>query len=136
MLNILLIDDEVDTLKPMMEIWTEWAGLQINWKFASTPTKGLNLLSQGGIGLILMDGNLISITGDEVVLKIRKSGDQTRICMFSSEGEQNERGCSVGADFSINKKEFSEEYIQRRANTETPTMEYLATIITIATLGS
>lgn len=131
-MKILYIDDEPD--KPTMCQWSEWAKLPVEWLFAVIPEKGVAMLAQDEIGLILMDGHLITTTGDRVVQEIRAGGNKIPICMFSSDEEMNSLGRRAGAEFSVDKKGFMEEYSDRFLDKCFPEMEKLAVAIQYALL--
>ena len=133
-MKVLYIDDTPSI--PTMHQWSEWAGLRVEWHFAVTPEEGLAKLAQDDIGLVLMDGHLITTTGDKVVEEIRARGNKTPICMFSADEAMNIRGKSAGAEFSVDKKQFAEEYMDRFADKRFPEMEKLAIAIQYALLMS
>lgn len=134
-MKVLYIDDTPSI--PTMHQWSEWAGLPVEWLFVVTPEEGLaKLAQQGDIGLVLMDGHLITTTGDKVVQEIRAGGSKTPICMFSADQMMNSRGKSAGAEFSVDKKEFMEEYVDRFSDKRFPEMEKLAIAIQYALLMS
>ena len=131
-MKVLYIDDTPSI--PTMHQWSEWAGLPVEWLFAVTPEEGLAKLTQGGVGLVLMDGHLITTSGDRVVQAIRTSGNKIPICMFSADEAMNIRGQSAGAEFSVNKSRFMEEYVDRFSDKRFPEMEKLAIAIQYALL--
>lgn len=131
-MKILYIDDTPNI--PTMYQWSEWAGLPVEWLFSITPEEGLATLAQEKIGLILMDGHLVTTTGDRVVQEIRTSGNKIPISMFSADEAMNIRGQSAGAEFSVNKKKFMEEYVDRFSDKRFPEMEKLAIAIQYALL--
>lgn len=134
-MKVLYIDDE--PCRPMMEIWAEWANLPATWEYAETAEEGLARLAGGGVDLVLMDGHLISTTGADVVRTMRARGDTTPVCMFSSSDEENERGECAGAEFSVNKHRFCDEYNNKYENDGPfPEMEILATVLTLAEIGT
>lgn len=134
-MNVLYIDDE--PLRPMMEIWAEWANLPAKWEYAETAEAGLARLAGGGVDLVLMDGHLISTTGADVVRTMRSRGDTTLVCMFSSSDEENERGERAGAEFTVNKRRFCDEYDNRHETDGSfPEMEMLAAVLTLAEIGT
>lgn len=135
-MNVLIIDDCADDMQATMEIWKDWANLHsFEWKFVTSGLKGIDLLQCEEIGLVLMDGHLIGEYGHEVIEKIRQEGITVPICMFSSDLEQNQAGEQAGAEFSINKKKFMDEYLSMyNKDAVFEEMDHLAAIMQLTLL--
>lgn len=105
-MNILIIDDEADFLRPM------FTRLPATIHWAATRVEMEHELAANAFDAILMDGSLVGWGarlgepgyGSDVVRQLRGRGVTTKIVMFSALDKWNEDGLAAGADSVWSKK--------------------------------
>ena len=97
MLNILLVEDDLDLAKTVVE-YLELE--QVNCDHASNGVAGFNLASQHKYDVILLDLNLPRMDGLSVCEKLRSDGNDTPILMITARVQLDDKidGFRVGTD--------------------------------------
>ncbi len=135
-MRILVIDDQVMQFMGVVDTWVinDTDLKDVKWECVTSGDEGIDILNKKEIDLVLIDGNLINEQGYQVVQRIRESGINTYLCMFSSDIEQNELGLSAGAEFSINKRDFLEGCSKLSNKDQFKAVDNMAAIMTLAGL--
>ncbi len=135
-MRILVIDDQVMQFMGVVDTWVinDTDLKDVKWECATSGDEGIDILNKKEIDLVLIDGNLINEQGYQVVQRIRESGINTYLCMFSSDIEQNELGLSAGAEFSINKRDFLEGCSKPLNKGQLEAVDNMAAIMILASL--
>lgn len=99
---ILVVDDDESVLSTLNKV-IQASGMEA--RTVKSAEEALNLLSQTGFDLILMDVNMPGMDGFEAVSEIRKSKIQTPIIIISGRKEDFDTlyGLDIGADDYITK---------------------------------
>lgn len=135
-MRILVIDDQVMQFMGVVDTWVinDTDLKDVKWECVTSGDEGIDILNKKEIDLVLIDGNLINEQGHQVVQKIRESGFNVYLCMFSSDIEQNELGLSAGAEFSINKRDFLEGCSKPLNKGQLEAVDNMAAIMILASL--
>lgn len=114
MSNILIIDDDERLAAPLGDYL---ARHELSLISATLPSKGLELLAQGGFELVILDVMLPEMDGFEVCREIRKTS-QIPIVMLSARGQVDDRviGLELGADDYLAKPFEPRELVVRIQN--------------------
>ncbi len=110
-MNVLIVDDEADSLRPL------FARLPATIHWAATRTEMERELAANEFDTIMMDGSLVGWGarlgepgyGSNVVRELRARGVTTKIVMFSGLDEWNEDGLAAGANSVWSKKRRYED---------------------------
>lgn len=97
MLNILIVEDDLDLAKTMIEYL---ALEEVACDHASNGMAGLNLANQNNFDVILLDLNLPRLDGLSVCQQLRQAGNDTPVLMITARDQLDDKiaGFRVGTD--------------------------------------
>lgn len=97
MLNVLIIEDDLDLAKTMIE-YLELDGMRCD--HASNGVSGLNLAKQHRFDVVLLDLNLPRLDGLSVCQQLRQDGNDTPVLMITARDQLDDKidGFRVGTD--------------------------------------
>ncbi len=121
--NVLIVDDVPDFLKETSAVLRPHLGVTV----CSSPLRGLRMIKQGGIDLLITTLVMRELDGLEVIRRVRGSGNALPIIMVTGFGNENTaiEATRVGATDYLTKPVEPEELIARvrRALTYTDVQE-------------
>ena len=102
MSKILIIEDEINTAKPVKEAL---ALESIQADIATDGTKGLEMFAKGDYDLVLLDLKMPGLSGEQVLTAIRKEDPFVDIIIYTNytEFEDIKKLTNIGIDGYINK---------------------------------
>lgn len=102
MSSVLIIEDEINTAKPVQEAL---ALESIQADIATNGTEGLDLFTAGDYDLVLLDLKMPGMSGEEVLSAIRKEDPFIDIIIYTNytEFEDIKKLTNIGIDGYINK---------------------------------
>ncbi len=109
--NVLIVDDVPDFLKETSAVLRPHFGVTV----CSSPLRGLRMIKQGGIDLLLTTLVMRELDGLEVIRRVRGSGNALPIIMVTGFGNENTaiEATRVGATDYLTKPVEPEELIAR-----------------------
>lgn len=109
--NVLIVDDVPDFLKETSAVLRPHFGVTV----CSSPLRGLRLIKQGGIDLLITTLVMRELDGLEVIRRVRGSGSALPIIMVTGFGNENTaiEATRVGATDYLTKPVEPEELIAR-----------------------
>lgn len=109
--NVLIVDDVPDFLKETSAVLRPHFGVTV----CSSPLRGLRLIKQGGIDLLITTLVMRELDGLEVIRRVRGSGNALPIIMVTGFGNENTaiEATRVGATDYLTKPVEPEELIAR-----------------------
>ncbi len=109
--NVLIVDDVPDFLKETSAVLRPHFGVTV----CSSPLRGLRLIKQGGIDLLITTLVMRELDGLEVIRRVRGGGNSLPIIMVTGFGNENTaiEATRVGATDYLTKPVEPEELIAR-----------------------
>ena len=108
-MQILVLDDYYDEIAPALNVYGKGNTIE----YVATPRDAENKMDHKKYDVLLLDGNLRSTTGPEVLKRWYASGRVVPpVVMISGSEELNKKGIAAGAVWFVEKGRFSEEFFE------------------------
>ena len=110
--SILIVEDDVRT-REALKLTLELEGYEV--RTASDGVKGMEEITKGNFGVVVLDRSMPFMDGIVVCQKMRQTGDRTPVLFLSAKGELSARveGLEIGGDDYLPKPFSNEELLAR-----------------------